>query len=262
MNPEVQEWLREGDLARRSRDWQRAWSAYVRAATALETGAVLLQAVVVLQEAFGLSMLDPRVPERLAAIYGQLGLARDQRDWHEYAQALPQWRGKWPADMAVADLCDLRSSPDGTWEGLFHEGIPQGLARFRRLDAGRYLCHRPENFATVPDWLIATCLGRALSNDVLEAVEPETLVGFIDSRRVYLITSARVSSADPMHSRSLAEACLALGECRTALAFLQPLFRAEPRNVETLKVLERVFAAMDEPAKADGIRQELQRLIG
>src|SRR5207249_6669998 len=79
----------------------------------------------------------------------------------------------------------------------------------------------------------------------------------------YLRVAERISSLEPNDlklARELAESYLSKGDQKRALAKLQVCFKADPRDIETLKLLASAFQGLGQTSKTVSVFKELAKI--
>ncbi|BDG09018.1 tetratricopeptide repeat protein [Anaeromyxobacter paludicola] len=219
--------LKIGETQQKKNDLSGAAETFHLCAQAYGEQGFALKAVAVYKQIARLTPDDPRVPEKLAALYQQLGLLSD----------------------AMGQMHALAQS----WERAGDEAkVMDALRRMAELD--------PDNVAT------AVKLGELYvrggqPGPALEQFR-RAAAALKKTARVdeYLKVAERVASLAPQDlqlTRELANVYLARGDTKRALAKLQLCFKADPKDVETLTLLAQAFRDLGQLSKTLSVYKEL-----
>jgi len=222
--------LKIGELQQKKGDSAAAGATLNLVAEAYREQGFFLKAVSVYKQVAKLAPDDVRVNERLAELYQQLGLM---------SEATGQLQ-------AVAVALE-RTGEQGR--------LLETLRRMVDLD--------PENVASCVK--LGDLYTKAGKN--AEALELfRRAAGHLrENKRVeeYLKVAERIALLAPDDlklTRELAHAYLSRGDTKRALAKLQLCFKAEPKDVETLRLLAQAFRDLGQSSKTTSVYKELARV--
>ncbi|MFO0722375.1 MAG: tetratricopeptide repeat protein [Myxococcota bacterium] len=227
---DVRTLLKVGDIYAKKEDRVEAIKYYRRVAEAYSEQGFFLKAVAVYKQILKHDPQHFEVTVKLAELYEHLGLLQE---------ALGQYQ-------MVASLHDQKGN---TKEWL------TVLKRMVELD--------PENVAS----RVRYAEGLSRENRVAEAVEEFTQASTILKQQGrqsdYVKVAERLVYLAPERTdvtMELARIYLALGDARRALSKLEPCYRSDPHNLQTLVLLGRAFREAGLDAKAVFIFKELAAL--
>ncbi|MDW8284094.1 MAG: tetratricopeptide repeat protein [Myxococcales bacterium] len=228
---DVRTWLKIGDLFVRLGQKSQAAQTYQRVARFYADQGFYLKAVAVYKQ---ILKLDPRLVDMhltLAELYRQLGLIQDAINQYEAAAATLQREGR-TREAIAAHQAALELDPTNVAQRIklaelySREGLPREAAReFRRTAEQLRALGRLDDFLKVGE--------RLLFHD------PD----------------------DMEMARELADVYLERQDPRRALTKLQLLFRANPRDPNTLELLGRAFLELGQRQKCVSVLKELGRVL-
>ncbi|HZZ85694.1 MAG TPA: tetratricopeptide repeat protein [Anaeromyxobacteraceae bacterium] len=219
--------LKLGETQQKKGDLADAAETFHLCAQAYADQGFALKAVAVYKQIARLTPDDGRVPERLAALYQQLGLLSDAMGQMQLVAQAHERAGDEPK-------------------------VIEALRRMADLD--------PENVAT------SVKLGELYARGGQPAAALEQFrraaAALKKTSRTdeYLKVAERVASLSPQDlglTRELANAYLARKDTKRALAKLQLCFKADPKDVETLTLLAQAFRDLGQVSKTVSVFKEL-----
>ncbi|HTP52607.1 MAG TPA: tetratricopeptide repeat protein [Anaeromyxobacteraceae bacterium] len=227
---EVRVLLKVGELHQKKGDAAAAAATFNQVAEIYGEQGFFLKAVAVYKQIAKLEPEDARVNEKLASLYQQLGLMND----------------------AMAQLQAVAAVHERTGD---QARLLEVLRRMVDLD--------PENVASCVK--LGELYAKAGKNaDALELFR--RAAGHLrENKRVeeYLKVAERIALVAPDDTkltRELAHAYLSRGDTKRALAKLQLCFKADPKDVETLRLLAQAFRDLGQNSKTVSVYKELARV--
>ncbi|HVP68953.1 MAG TPA: tetratricopeptide repeat protein [Anaeromyxobacteraceae bacterium] len=227
---EVRILLKVGELQQKKGDSAAAAATFNQVAEIYGEQGFFLKAVAVYKQIAKLEPEDVRVNERLASLYQQLGLMND---------AMGQLQ-------AVAAVCERTGD------------------QVRLLDVLRRMVDLdPDNVVSCVK--LGELNARAGKNAEALELFRRAAGQLRDNKRVeeYLKVAERIALLAPDDqklTRELAHAYLSRGDTKRALAKLQLCFKADPRDVETLRLLAQAFRDLGQNSKTVSVYKELARV--
>ena len=225
-------WLKIGDLHSRTGKLAEAVSTYKRVAESHQDRGFLLKAVAVYKKVLDVDPTLIEIHRTLGDVYAKLNLTNE---------ALAQYRqvvGSYERDGRTDDSMMLLEE--------MVELAPSNEANHLRLaEAHAKNCN---------DDRAAEHFGIVLKRMREQARHAEFVK--VGERLLYLYPTEYSTG------RHLAQAYLATGNTRRALAWLQKLFRSDPQDTRTLALLAQTFGEIGKIAKATAVYRELARIYG
>ena len=222
--------LKVGELQQKKGDPRAASATFERCAETYAEQGFLLKSVAVYKQIVKLAPEEPRISERLAALYQQLGLASDAMGQLQLVAAAAERAGD---ETALLDVLRRIVELD-----------PENVASSVKLG---------ETYARMGQAKLATeHLSRAAAQLKRNSRVDE-----------YLKVAERISALVPEDwalAREIASIQLARGDAKRALSKLQPCFKADPKNVETLTLLAQAFQDLGQTPKLASVYRELARI--
>ncbi len=222
--------LKIGELQQKKGDTGAAAATFGRVADAYAEQGFFLKSVAVFKQMLKLSPDDARVNERLAALYQQLGILSDAMAQLQVVAAAAERSGD---DVKLLEILQRMTE-------LEPENVPAavrlGEQHARREESAQALTH----------------LRRA--SEVLRRG---------NRAEEWLKVAERVAFLDPEDlplTRELANVYLAKGDTKRALGKLQLLFKADPKDADTLASLAQAFRDLGQTAKTISVYRELAHL--
>ncbi|HSB21080.1 MAG TPA: tetratricopeptide repeat protein, partial [Anaeromyxobacteraceae bacterium] len=219
--------LKVGELHQKRGDDPSAAATFNRVAEAYTEQGFFLKAIAVYKQMIKLAPDDPRVNERLASLYQQLGIMSDAMAQLQLVAAAAEKAGDQPKLLDVLQRM-IEIEPDNVGSavklGEIHarnEQTAEALEQFRRAAEQLKRNNRAEEYLRVAERIVF--------------LAPDDL---------------------PL-TRELANIYLAKGDTKRALAKLQLCFKAEPKNVETLNLLAQAFRDLGQTSKTLSVFKEL-----
>jgi tetratricopeptide (TPR) repeat protein len=219
--------LKVGELHQKRGDDPSAAVTFNRVAEAYTEQGFFLKAIAVYKQMIKLAPDDPRVNERLASLYQQLGIMSDAMAQLQLVAAAAEKAGDQPKLLDVLQRM-TEIEPDNVGSavklGEIHarnEQTAGALEQFRRAAEQLKRNNRAEEYLRVAERIVF--------------LAPDDL---------------------PL-TRELANIYLAKGDTKRALAKLQLCFKAEPKNVETLNLLAQAFRDLGQTSKTLSVFKEL-----
>lgn len=229
---EVRTLLKIGEIQQRKGDVVAAATSFNQAADIYGEQGFFLKAVAVYKQVARLTPDDPRVNEKLAALYQQLGLLND---------AMTQLQ-------AVANAHERTGDQPRYLDTLrrMHDIDPENVATCARLGDLYAKAGRPAEALDL--------LGRAASH-LRENARWEDWLRVAE--RIFQLTPQDLALA-----REMAQQYLLRGDAKKALGKLQVLHGADRRDVETLRLMARAFGELGQSSKTLAVYKALATVHG
>ncbi|HMI91503.1 MAG TPA: tetratricopeptide repeat protein, partial [Polyangiales bacterium] len=222
--------LKLGDLYTRQGDNRGAVGAYRKVAAQYAAQGFFLKAVAVYKQILKLDGNDLAAIEALADMYEKLSLASDALAAYEQVADAHARAGKpEKALLALGRMAELDKENVAAWIRY-----AEALSKADRIDEASNAFRR--------------------GADLLK--QQGRMEDFIKVTERLLFHSHE----DLDRARELAGIYIARGQPKSALAHLQTCFKVDPRDVATLELLARAFAALDQTPKAISVYRELARV--
>ncbi len=227
---EVRILLKVGELHQKKGDGAAAAGSFNQVAEIYGEQGFFLKAVAVYKQIAKLAPDDVRVNERLASLYQQLGLMNDAMG------SCRPWRR---CTTAAGTRRSCSRSFAGWWTSTpTTSRVASSSASFT---PGQERTPKPSSSSAAP---------------------PSHLR---ENKRVeeYLKVAERIALIAPDDlklTRELAHAYLSRGDTKRALAKLQLCFKADPKDVETLRLLAQAFRDLGQTSKTVSVYKELARV--
>jgi tetratricopeptide (TPR) repeat protein len=219
--------LKVGELHQKRGDDASAAATFNRVAEAYTEQGFFLKAIAVYKQMMKLAPDDPRVNERLASLYQQLGIMSDAMAQLQLVAAAAEKAGDQAKLLDVLQRM-IEIEPDNVGSavklGEIHarnEHAAEALEQFRHAAELLKRNNRAEEYLRVAE------------------------------RIVFLAPD------DVALTRELANIYLAKGDTKRALAKLQLCFKADSKNVETLTLLAQAFRDLGQLSKTLSVFKEL-----
>jgi len=224
---EVRILLKVGELHQKKGDSAAAATTFNQVAEIYGEQGFFLKAVAVYKQIAKLTPDDVRVNERLASLYQQLGLMNDAMGQLQAVAAVHERTGN-------------------------QQKVLEVLRRMVDLD--------PDNVASCVK--LGDLHARAGKNSEALELFRRAANHLRENKRVeeYLKVAERIALIAPDDlklTRELAHAYLARGDAKRALAKLQLCFKAEPKDVETLRLLAQAFRDLGQTSKTVSVYKAL-----
>ena len=222
--------LKLGDLYTRQGDNRGASTAYRKVAAQYAAQGFFLKAVAVYKQILKLDPNDLAAIEALADMYEKLSLASDALAAYEQVADAHARAGKPEKGLsALGRMAELDKENVAAWIRY-----AEALSKADRIDEASNAFRR--------------------GADLLK--QQGRMEDFIKVTERLLFHSHE----DLDRARELAGIYIARGQPKSALAHLQTCFKVDPRDVATLELLARAFAALEQTPKAISVYRELARV--
>ena len=227
---EVRVLLKVGELHQKKGDNAAAAQTFNQVAEIYGEQGFFLKAVAVYKQIAKLEPDDVQVNERLAALYQQLGLMND---------AMSQLQ-------TVASVCERTGDQTRLLDVLRRtvDLDPENIVSCVKLG---------ELYARAGKSAEALELFRRAAGHLRENKRAEEYLKVVE--RIALL-----APDDLKLTRELAHAYLSRGDTKRALAKLQLCFKADPKEVETLRLLAQAFRDLGQTSKTVSVYKELARV--
>jgi len=227
---DVRTLLKIGDLHTKKGDRAQAASTYMRVAQFYSEQGFYLKAVAVYKQILRVDQNITDVHLKLAELYHQLGLISDAMNQFQQVVAHYESKGQIQDSLLV-----LRKMVE-----LDPDNIASRIKLAELCSSQGMLADAVREFDSAADYLKQ----QARTDDYVKVAE--RLI-FHDASRLDVM-------------RDLAMIYLQRGDTKRALAKLQACFKADPRDVDTLLLLARAFAALGQSQKTVSVYKELAKI--